>query len=51
MTSQNSSQDFAPKFATGIAGSIFGIATAMVWATSPVFIKAALKDLPFPILV
>jgi uncharacterized membrane protein len=50
MTTQNSSQKSTPQFATGLAGSIFGLATAMVWATSPVFIKLALKELPSPIL-
>lgn len=50
MTTQNTSQESKPQFATGLAGSIFGLATAMVWATSPVFIKEGLKDLPSPIL-
>ena len=50
MTIQNSSQESEPQFATGWAGSVFGLTTAMVWAISPVFIKAALKELPSPIL-
>jgi uncharacterized membrane protein len=50
MTTQSSSQESKPQLATGFAGSIFGLATAMVWATSPVFIKEGLKDLPSPIL-
>jgi uncharacterized membrane protein len=50
MTTHNSSQESKPQFVSGWAGSVFGITTALVWATSPVFIKEGLKDLPSPIL-
>jgi len=50
MTTENSSQETGEQFVTGWAGSFFGIATALAWAISPVFIKQGLKELPSPIL-
>jgi uncharacterized membrane protein len=50
MTTKESSQGSDVQFATGWAGSFFGILTALTWAISPVFIKEGLKELPSPIL-
>jgi uncharacterized membrane protein len=50
MTTQNTTSESEQQLVTGLAGSIFGLATAMVWAISPVLIKEGLKDLNSPIL-
>jgi len=35
---------------TGLRSALFGLATALCWAISPVFIRQALKGLPSPLL-
>ena len=50
MTTKQSTQETKEQFATGWAGSFFGLITAFTWAISPVFIKEGLKELPSPIL-
>jgi drug/metabolite transporter (DMT)-like permease len=35
---------------TGFRSSLFGLATAMCWAVSPIFIRQALEGLPSPLL-
>lgn len=35
---------------TGIRSGFYGLATALCWAISPVFVRQALKDLPSPLL-
>jgi uncharacterized membrane protein len=50
MTTEKTSQENDNQFVSGWAGSSFGLATALAWAISPVFIKEGLKELPSPIL-
>ena len=43
-------KSFEKPSATGFRASLFGLATAMCWAISPVFIRQALEGLPSPLL-
>jgi drug/metabolite transporter (DMT)-like permease len=49
-TRQRARSDAVLRTVRGRLGVAFGLATALAWAISPVFIRAGLEDLPSPLL-